>query len=70
MFLRHLLAHASGTLRHLPETIVVGQPVRYVGARPDAAQARRRYDAMFRPAISPISAIGRGGGKGAWLWHG
>ena len=47
VFLRHLLAHAGDTLRHLPETIVVGRPVRYVGARPDAALARRRYDAMF-----------------------
>jgi len=47
IFLRHLIAHGGDALRSLPETIVVGRPVRYVGSRPDAALARRRYDAMF-----------------------
>jgi hypothetical chaperone protein len=47
IFLHHLIAHAGPALRRLPERIVVGRPVRYVGARPDAALARRRYDAMF-----------------------
>ena len=47
VFLNHLLAHAGEALRDLPETIVVGRPVRYVGARPDAGLARQRYDAMF-----------------------
>ena len=47
IFLTHLLAHAGGALADLPDTIVVGRPVRYVGARPDPALARARYDAMF-----------------------
>ncbi len=47
IFLEHLLAHGGAVLRQLPERIVVGRPVRYVGARPDPALARTRYDAMF-----------------------
>lgn len=46
-FIDHLLAHAGDALRDLPERIVVGRPVRYVGARPDPVLARSRYDAMF-----------------------
>ena len=46
-FLDHLTNHAGDALRNLPERIVVGRPVRYVGARPDSALARTRYDAMF-----------------------
>lgn len=46
-FLHHLLTHAGDALANLPERIVVGRPVRYVGARPDPALARARYDAMF-----------------------
>ncbi|HWU03886.1 MAG TPA: Hsp70 family protein [Novosphingobium sp.] len=47
IFLGHLRQHGGDALRNLPETVVVGRPVRYVGSRPDAALARRRYDAMF-----------------------
>ena len=47
VFLKHLLAHGEAALRDLPERIVVGRPVRYVGAQPDPALARSRYDAMF-----------------------
>ncbi len=47
-FLNRLIAHAGGTLDKRPERIVVGRPVRYAGARPDEALARRRYDAMFQ----------------------
>lgn len=47
VFLEHLRDHAGQALRDLPERIVVGRPVRYVGARPDPALARERYDAMF-----------------------
>jgi hypothetical chaperone protein len=46
-FLRHLIAKAGGRLDTLPERVIVGRPVRYVGARPDAALARTRYQAMF-----------------------
>lgn len=48
LFLGRLIAHAGGALDRRPERIVVGRPVRYAGARPDEALARRRYDAMFR----------------------
>ncbi|MDE8653131.1 Hsp70 family protein [Novosphingobium album (ex Liu et al. 2023)] len=47
IFLEHLLAHGGADMRARPERIVVGRPVRYVGARPDPALARARYDAMF-----------------------
>jgi len=47
VFLRHLIRHSDADLRDLPPRVVVGRPVRYVGARPDAALARTRYDAMF-----------------------
>lgn len=47
VFLRHLIDHGGTALADLPERVVVGRPVRYVGARPDAALARTRYDAMF-----------------------
>lgn len=47
-FLGRLIAHAGGALDARPARIVVGRPVRYAGARPDEALARRRYDAMFR----------------------
>lgn len=47
IFLRHLRANGGEALRDLPQRVVVGRPVRYVGSRPDAALARARYDAMF-----------------------
>ncbi len=47
IFLDHLRGHGGEAMRQLPDRIIVGRPVRYVGARPDAALARRRYDAMF-----------------------
>jgi hypothetical chaperone protein len=47
IFLDHFRAHADGALSDLPERIVVGRPVRYVGAKPNAALARQRYAAMF-----------------------
>jgi len=49
VFLDHLVRHGGAALANLPERIVVGRPVRYVGARPDPALARTRYDAMFAP---------------------
>jgi hypothetical chaperone protein len=56
-FLRHLLDHAGTDLRDLPERIVVGRPVRYVGSRPDAALARTRYDAMFALLGRPLHYV-------------
>lgn len=49
IFLEHLRGHAGEALAALPERIIVGRPVRYVGSRPDPALARRRYEAMFAP---------------------
>lgn len=46
-FLDHLAAHAGDALEDLPQRIVVGRPVRYVGSRPDPALAAARYGAMF-----------------------
>ena len=47
IFLNHLQTKGGAPLRDLPERVVVGRPVRFVGSRPDAALARTRYDAMF-----------------------
>lgn len=49
VFLDHLRKHAGSALSDLPERVVVGRPVRYVGARPDTALALQRYDLMFAP---------------------
>ncbi len=57
IFLTHLLAHAGEVLRELPERVVVGRPVRYVGARPDPVLARRRYDAMFGMLGRPVHYV-------------
>jgi hypothetical chaperone protein len=57
IFLTHLQAHAGEALRDLPERIVVGRPVRYVGARPDPALARARYDAMFALLGRPVHYV-------------
>lgn len=56
-FLAHLLEHAGPALDNLPERVVVGRPVRYVGARPDAALARTRYDAMFALLGRPVHNV-------------
>jgi hypothetical chaperone protein len=57
IFLTHLLAHAGDALADLPERIVVGRPVRYVGARPDPRLARTRYDAMFSVLGRPVHYV-------------
>ncbi|MBB3348963.1 Hsp70 family protein [Sphingomonas sp. BK069] len=41
------LAEAAGGAFDRVDRLVVGRPVTYAGTRPDAALARRRYDAMF-----------------------
>lgn len=46
-FLLRLVAHAGGRLDDRPRRVVVGRPVEYAGARPDAALARKRYDLML-----------------------
>ncbi|NJR80142.1 Hsp70 family protein [Sphingomonas corticis] len=48
LFLQKLVAHAGGALDRRPRRVIVGRPVEYAGARPDAALARQRYDAMLR----------------------
>lgn len=57
IFLRHLVAHSGTAFGDLPERIVVGRPVRYVGARPDPALARARYDAMFALLDRPVHYV-------------
>jgi hypothetical chaperone protein len=47
LFLERLVAHSGGSLRPEGARVVVGRPVNYAGARPDAALARERYDRMF-----------------------
>lgn len=47
LFLQRLVAHAGGRLDARPRRVVVGRPVEYAGARPDAALARQRYDLML-----------------------
>ncbi len=57
IFLGHLLEHAGDALADLPDRIVVGRPVRYVGAQPDPALARARYDAMFALLGRPVHYV-------------
>jgi hypothetical chaperone protein len=47
LFLERLTAHAGGALDLRGACIVVGRPVNFAGASPDAALARTRYDLMF-----------------------
>ncbi len=56
MFLDKLATHAGGSLDRL-DRIVVGRPVQYAGARPDAALARQRYDAMFAHFADEITYV-------------
>ncbi|WP_439547375.1 Hsp70 family protein [Sandarakinorhabdus sp.] len=48
LFLNLLVQHAGGQLDDRPRRVIVGRPVEYAGAQPDAALARRRYDAMLQ----------------------
>lgn len=57
IFLRHLLHHAGDQLADLPDRIIIGRPVRYVGAKPDPALARQRYDAMFALLGRPVHYV-------------
>lgn len=57
IFLEHLVGHSGEALRHLPDRIVVGRPVRYVGARPGEGLARTRYDAMFAWLERPVHYV-------------
>lgn len=57
IFLTHLRSHGGDGMADLPERIIVGRPVRYVGARPDPALARARYDAMFSALGRPVHYV-------------
>lgn len=57
IFLTHLLDHGGLRLADLPDAIVIGRPVRYVGTRPDEALARSRYDAMFALLGRPVHYV-------------
>lgn len=57
VFLSHLVEHGGALLKNLPERVVVGRPVRYVGARADAALARTRYDLMFAMLGREVSYV-------------
>ena len=56
LFLSKLASHAGGGLDRI-ERLVVGRPVHYAGARPDAALARTRYDAMFAGFAAEIHYV-------------
>lgn len=56
-FLDKLIRHAGGRLDERPRRVIVGRPVEYAGARPDAALARQRYDAMFAEFGSDIHYV-------------
>jgi hypothetical chaperone protein len=63
-FLLRLRAHAGVPLAELPATAVVGRPVTFAGARPDATLAMERYQIAFsrlgfsdiRYAREPVAA--------------
>ena len=66
VFLKHMMAHGEDALRDLPERIVVGRPVRYVGSQPDPQLARKRYDAMFAPQESATNRPSETHGRSDW----
>ena len=47
-FLARLKAHGGDLLDMLPETVVIGRPVQFAGAEPDADLALQRYESAFR----------------------
>jgi hypothetical chaperone protein len=47
-FLARLRVHAGDLLEDLPETVVIGRPVQFAGADPDADLALERYGDAFR----------------------
>ena len=47
-FLLQLRRHAGGALGVLPSRVIVGRPVRFVGAQPDPVLALSRYEIAFR----------------------
>jgi hypothetical chaperone protein len=63
-FLLRLRAHADETLRDLPATAIIGRPVLFAGASPDANLALARYQTAFqrlgftdiRYAYEPVAA--------------
>jgi hypothetical chaperone protein len=49
-FLSRVRHHAGDALADLPETVIIGRPVQFAGATPDASLALERYDAAFQRA--------------------
>jgi hypothetical chaperone protein len=47
-FMLQLRTHAGAVLAELPPRLIVGRPVRFVGANPDAELALSRYETAFR----------------------
>ncbi|MGA0606103.1 Hsp70 family protein [Phenylobacterium sp. VNQ135] len=47
-FLLKVRDYAGERLGQIPETVIVGRPVRFVGAHPDEALALERYETAFR----------------------
>ncbi len=47
-FFARFRSHANGQLDALPKRIVLGRPVTFAGASPDAALAAQRYEAAFK----------------------
>ena len=63
-FLLRLRSHAGLAMENLPATAIIGRPVTFAGARPDASLALARYQAAFarlgfsdiRYAYEPVAA--------------
>jgi hypothetical chaperone protein len=56
-FLDRLRAHAGAALATRPDRLVIGRPVTYAGSAPDAALARKRYDAMFTGVAESVHYV-------------
>jgi hypothetical chaperone protein len=46
-FFERVIARAGAVFERLPRRLVLGRPVKFAGPSPDAALARRRYEAAF-----------------------
>jgi hypothetical chaperone protein len=47
-FLARVRHHGGEALKTLPETVIIGRPVQFAGAAPDADLALERYDSAFQ----------------------
>lgn len=56
-FVERLFARSGGTLHNRAARLIVGRPVAFAGASPDADLARQRYDAVFAQLAAEVHYV-------------